>query len=176
MQIKRQTTVVWALACVGFLTGTDAAAQEITQRVAKVSTGILSLAAGQSARLTVNEAGFRSVPTLRLRLLLLDDAGATLAERNVTLAGGASTSLTLAGPSGLTPQPLRAIVEARGPAGNSALGNAALVANLELVQDGNASTQLVVSCPFHVLPSGQAGGRVGPFMCPPPCVMDFTAE
>ncbi len=173
MQRHRRT---WALACALLVTGTSVAAQEITQRVAKVSTGILSLAPGQSARLTVNEAGFRSVPTLRLRLLLLDDAGATLAERNVTLAGGAATSLTLAGPSGLTPQPLRAVVEARGPAGSLTLRNAALVANLELVQDGNAATQLAVSCPFGVLPSGQAGGRVGPFNCPPPCVMDFTAE
>ncbi len=176
MQTRSSRALIGALACGWLAAGAGLDAQDVTQRVARVSTGMLSLAAGQSARLTVNEAGFRPTPTLRLYLRLLDEAGATLAERNVTLEGGAATSLTLAGPSSPTPQVLRAVIEARGPAGNLLLANAALVANLELVHDATRRTELAVSCPFGVLPSGQAGGRVGPFMCPPPCVMDFTLE
>lgn len=156
-----------------------ARAQETLTPVARVSTGMVSLAGGQIARLSVNEAGFNPTPTLVVKLALIDDHGVRLAERETTLDGGASVSLVYTRPSTSGRIVLRGLIETRGPFTPS-LANARLVATLELTSGPGQPpwSDLAVSCPYGVLPSGAAPTGSGPFepMCPPPCALDLTYE
>jgi len=140
-----------------------------------VSTGLVGLAPGQTARLTLIDTSEGTRRVSRVRLRLLDEAGTVLAEAEAALRPGESAFVELPRSAPGERLSIRGVVRLVRPAGERRPSRDH-VATLELVDTDSGRTGALVSCPFGPVPSGASGGSIGPYDCPPPCAVRFAIE
>lgn len=135
-------------------------------RVVRVSSGLVGLAPGQTARLNV--IALERASELRVRLLIVDDAGQALARTEARLSDGESAYVTLPRRSARPREgraPVRGVVELVARPLGPPPPCPSMAATLEIIDDASARTELVLQGTVGRLPSGQPEGRVGPFSC-----------
>ncbi len=120
-----------------------------TQKVLNVSTGLVGLPAGHTAKLTLANVGKKSAPSASARLVLLDEKNQVLAVRNVTVAPGRPASILVNRdqiPRSDARVPVRASV--LNPLGPRARND--LVLTFEIFNPTNAASQNFTTCPVEI--------------------------